>query len=358
MPAPINILADASLPGLSALFTAPFNLTLYESQQHIPKLLTNQDVLLCRSTLRVSEKLLAQSTLQCVATASSGTDHIDSEYLKLRQMTLFDAKGSNARAVADYVVANLAALHQLNKPIGNVAGVIGVGEVGSRVVMRLTALGFDVIRFDPIKALQDKLHYYGSLADLTACDVLCIHPSLHESEPYPSKNLLNAEFFAQLKSNVIIINASRGGVINEEALLATTKPIIYCTDVYCNEPLVNPNIIDFSTLCTPHIAGHSIEAKQTAVIQVSQQLHLHYGLPMPSFSLALVEDNIAASPRETWQDCVLSLYNPQIDTAILKAAIDKKDAFLTQRQAHQYRHDFNCYAMGGIGQQTKLVLGY
>jgi len=359
MPKSIKILADASLPGLTTLFQAPFSLTLYQNEQQIADLLPFHDVLLCRSTLRVDAKLLTNSTIQCVATASSGTDHIDSEYLTQHNITLFDAKGSNARAVADYVVSTLA-VHQ---PIGKLAGVIGAGEVGSRVVDRLQAAGFNVICFDPLKAQQqqDKHHHYATLAELTACDVICIHANLHESAPYPSKNLLNADFLARLKSGVTLINASRGGIVDEEALLKITRPIAYCTDVYCNEPFIDPRIVNLSTVCTPHIAGHSIEAKQAAIVQVSKQLHRHYGCEFVFASEAKQSSDLRtpckAADKRLWQELISDIYNPLKDTVILKAAADKHSAFLTQRKAHQLRHDFNFYKIDGIDQQIKLLLG-
>lgn len=344
---PINILADASLPELETLFKAPFVLTRYQSQQQLIDLLPDQNILLCRSTLRVDANLLTNSSIQCVATASSGTDHIDNDYLMQHNLTLFDAKGSNARAVADYVVSILS-VHQ---PIGKLAGVIGVGEVGSRVVERLQAAGFTVLCFDPLKKHQNKSHQYCSLAELTACDVLCIHANLHESLPFPSKDLLNGDFLAQLKPGVTLINASRGGIVNEEALLSMTKPLTYCTDVYNNEPSIDPRIVDISAVCTPHIAGHSIEAKQKAVIQVSQQLHRYYGLKMPLSTVLNQHTDCQMQPF------ILNPYNPLVETRTLKVASDKKNAFLTLRKAHQYRHDFNCYDTSGMDQQTKLLFG-
>lgn len=353
----IKILADASLPELSAFFPAPFTLTLYQTQQELHDLLPFHDILLCRSTLRINEELLANSSIQSVATASSGTDHIDHEYLRQHNITLFDAKGSNARAVADYVVSTLAA----HPPSGNLAGVIGVGEVGSRVVERLQAANFNVICFDPFKAQQDTQHHYVTLAELAACDLICLHANLHESAPFPSKHLLNTDFLMQLKSGVTIINASRGGIIDEEALLKTETTITYCTDVYCNEPSIDPRIIDFATICTPHIAGHTIEAKLAAIIQVSQQLHQYYGLTTTTIQAGLPykggDPSRKTTSQKTWQEHVLNIYNPMADTLKLKAAMDKQAAFLTQRKAHQHRHDFNCYGINEQDQQCKILLG-
>ena len=350
----VKILADETLPNLVTLFPRPFELTLYKSNAQIPSLLSDHSILLCRSTLRVNADLLSNSAIQCVATASSGIDHIDEAYLKQNNIALFDAKGSNARAVADYVVSTIAALHRLNKTLGTLAGVIGVGEVGSRVVKRLQAAGFDVICYDPFKEPNNSQYHYAALQDLTACDVLCLHPNLHASQPFPTRHLLNARFLNQLKSEAIIINASRGDIVDEDALLASLNPIIYCTDVYSKEPNINPRIIDFATLCTPHIAGHSIEAKQGAVIQLSQQIHQHYGLTCPP--IAKNTDIPHVSSECDWQDWVLSIYNPMSDTEQLKGAIDKTSAFITQRQAHTFRHDFNQYGVDAINQQMQLLL--
>lgn len=352
----MKILADASLPNISLLFKEPFCLTLYTTQQEIPDLLPKHDILICRSTLKVTEDLLANSPIQCVATASSGIDHIDSDYLKKHKIALFDAKGCNAAAVADYVVATLACLYIKNKVLGNKAGVIGVGEVGSRVVARLRALGFDVICFDPLKEKKDKSLPYCSLADLATCDVICVHANLHHTIPYPSFNLLDADVLATLKRGTVIINAARGGVLNEPALLNQATPLTYCTDVYSGEPDIDANIVAFSTLCTPHIAGHTIEAKTTAVMNICQQIHEFYGVSMPIISQPFLEKP-SLTPYEDWKNCVLSLYNPLDDTRQLKSASDKKLAFLTQRRAHQTRHDFAVYDTQQLHQSMKTLLG-
>lgn len=352
----MKILADASLPDVSALFSQSFSLTLYQSEKEVPDLLPLHDILLCRSTLKVTAKLLAKSPLLCVATASSGTDHIDCDYLKTRDITLFDAKGCNARAVADYVIATIAYLQKNTQLLGNKAGVIGVGEVGSRVVKRLHAAGFDVLCFDPLKAGLDNNYRYCSLKEIASCDLICIHCNLHTNQPHPSVDLISTDFLGQLKPGTAIINAARGGIVNEAALLKTELPIIYCTDVYSNEPSINEKIVNFATLCTPHIAGHSIEAKQGAVIQLSQQLHRYFGFPPPT-KLAINGERLVLSNHESWQDLVLSLYNPITETLVLKAANDKKQAFLNTRQAHQYYHDFVYYDASQLSEQFKTVLG-
>jgi erythronate-4-phosphate dehydrogenase len=335
----MNILADASLPGLNVAFASGFNVCLYHHAEEVPNLLANQDLLLCRSTLKVTADLLNKHTLKYVATASSGTDHIDSNYLNKQGIVLIDAKGCNAISVADYVLASLAYLDKYHAPLGNMIGIIGMGHVGMEVSSRLGTFDFHLLGYDPLK----KDYQSAQLQDLYGCDILCIHAELHQNNPHPSVNLINHDFLAQLKPGCILINAARGGILNEEALLCNKKPLIYCTDVYLNEPNVDSRIIDKATLCTPHIAGHSLEAKYAAVALVSKQIHKIAGLPLPEFAAPILSTSVTLKANCTWQERILSIYNPNDETQALKQALDKKSAFLQLRKNHQNRHDFSTY---------------
>ena len=353
----MKILADASLPHLSTWFAPAFHITRYHSQDEVIDLLPAHDILLCRSTLKVTAELLANTAIQCVATASSGIDHIDADYLSEQGITLVDAKGCNARAVADYVVATLALCLREKRVFGKTAGVIGVGEVGSRVVKRLQAAGFHVICFDPLRRARDSDYHFCSLEALASCDLVCIHANLHDTPPYPSVNLLGAAFLRSLKPGTVIINAARGGIVNEVDLLQLATPLTYCTDVYANEPAINPLIVDYAMLCTPHIAGHSLEAKQDAIIQISEKLHHHYGFLQPSVNKRRSTKGLVLSPHDSWQDCILSLYNPLMETLALKKAPDKQRAFLSLRKAHLTTHNFNVYDARHLPKQTSELLG-
>jgi erythronate-4-phosphate dehydrogenase len=353
----MKILADAALPGLLQAFPKPFEITLYKQPEDIARLIKGQQILLCRSTLNVNEALLKGHSLRYVATASSGTDHIDSHYLRNNAIELIDAKGSNATAVADYVIATLAFLQKYKGFSGTKAGVIGIGEVGEKVVKRLTAAQMDVFCYDPPKSELDANFCTSSLADLRQCDLISVHANLHEHAPYPSRNLLDMTLLSQLKSGAIIINASRGGIVNEEAILKQKNALIYCTDVYTNEPSINSKIVDFATLCTPHIAGHSIEAKYRAVAMVSQTLHANYQLTPPTRTFPVATELPRLSANQSWLESVLSLYNPTKETNLLKAADNLELTFLTLRKNHQNRHDFGVYDAHLTNKQTQAILG-
>jgi len=349
----MNILADATLPGLDEAFPAPFNLSRYTNPAKIASLLPKQDVLFCRSTLKVDSTLLKNHHLHYVATASSGTDHLDSFWLASQNIQIIDAKGCNAQAVADYVVACLAYLSQQHLIYGTKAGIIGMGLVGARVNARLQAAGFQTVTYDPLKAGFQSCE----LEQLYQTDILCIHAELHDSHPFPSTNLINHQFLAHLKPGCILINAARGGIVNEEDMLNTPNEISYCTDVYLNEPAIDKRIINKATLCTPHIAGHSLEAKYAAVSMVSKTLHQIIGLPQPQFAKPERPQTLTLQQDKSWQELILTLYNPHAETVQLKQALDKESAFLNLRRNHQQRHDFSVFSDSIANQKIRLLIG-
>jgi erythronate-4-phosphate dehydrogenase len=334
-------LADASLPGLEAAFPTPFKLTKYVHQRDIPDLLPGHDILLCRSTLHVNEELILNNPLKFVATASSGTDHLDHSFLDSKNITIIDAKGCNAVSVSDYVLSTLAYLDVNKLKSGFKAAIIGMGKVGAQVYIRLKQLGYTVLCYDPPKEIRDPAFQSCSIEDVFDCELLCVHAELQMQGAYPSFDLINADFLQALKPHCVIVNAARGGIVNEQAILDCKKPIIYCSDVYSNEPNINKDIVNKATLCTPHIAGHSLEAKFNAVTMVSQQLHKLLDLPLPNCDEPSKPDPISSDLE--WKELVLSIYNPINETKGLKSATNLKETFIQLRLQHNYRHDFSKY---------------
>lgn len=352
----MKLLVDVTLSQAVIDLLPDFTVTVYHSPAKAKQLIAGHDVLLCRSTLPVDEDLLANSNVQCVATASSGIDHIDCAYLASKHIAMLDAKGCNARAVADYVVATLAYLMLHNKITGNKAGVIGIGEVGSRVAQRLLAMGFEVFCYDPLISRHDLTVNPVDFEQLRACNLLCVHANLHSHAPYASRNLLDDTFLSVLNPHTVIINAARGDIVNETALLALKQPITYCTDVYSHEPTINAQIVAYATLCTPHIAGHSIEGKQAAIEIVCNKLLSHFKRQSQVKSQHPAE-RLPRLSGINWQETVLNIFNPESLTKQLKQADNKQLAFNKLRQTPQTRHDFNLYDLGSLDEKIKTILG-
>jgi len=349
----MRVLADATLPNISIYLDKNFDLILYHNVNDLLANIDKSDILICRSTLRVNLDLLKKSRIKCVATASSGTDHIDTDYLIANDIKLIDANGINAQSVCDYILSSLAWLIKNSHFIGNKIGVVGLGAVGAKLSQILKVFGFEVFGYDPLK-----FKHSSNIEDLYDADVICIHANLHSTLPYPSANLFDINLLEKLKTGVVIINAARGGIVNEADLLKIDKKIIYCTDVFANEPNVDQEIVKFATLVTPHIAGHSIDAKQNAVKEISRRLLEITGQETSSlissnkliknfkdFTIDLnIETKLSASDNilkyTDTQDKILNIYNPYLETQAFKLAIDKRKAFIELRRSHNFRHDF------------------
>jgi erythronate-4-phosphate dehydrogenase len=330
-----NLLADATLPNLDILFPTPFKLTQYHSIEELKQALPQQHILLCRSTLKVTADLLKNHQLNWVLTASSGRDHLDEPWLAAHDIHILDAKGSNANAVVAYVLSCLSYLMLKQHFHPQTIGIIGYGEVGRRLFQRLSTLGFQVLTYDPLHLGPN----HTELHQLAHCDLICLHANLHDTPPYPSIHLLDTHFLKQRQPHQAIINAARGGIVDETALLEHHQGI-YCTDVFSNEPNIYPNVVHHATLCTPHIAGHTIEAKIDAVRQLSHQLHLQLGLTPPAFPPHSKRPQTQA--YNTWQEALLSHYNPMLETQALKSSKHVKETFIKLRKVHS-RHEFEPY---------------
>jgi len=193
---------------------------------------------------------------------------------------------------------------------------------------------------DPPRAFVDSSFESVPLSYLVDCDVISLHTPLITSGNHPTANLINHEFLSKLKPGTIIINAARGNIVDEQAILANHH-LLYCCDVFANEPNPNPALIDYATLCTPHIAGHSIEAKSRATKIISEKIHHLFDLPPPCMSIQTSGD-IIITP-DNWLETCLRIYDPNLETQRLKQlAQDKNNPyyFSQLRQRHNTRHDF------------------
>lgn len=321
----MRILADASLPELKIAFPAPFKMSTYHDDASLKRALNQHNILLCRSTLMVDVNLLQHHILDYLLTASSGRDHIHEA--DLGQTTIFDAKGANASAVADYVLSSFAYLKQHHHFEPKTIGIIGFGYVGKRVYAAFQRMGYQSLVFDPIEKPGKT-----TLNDIAKCDLVCIHANLHKPEPYPSYHLIDAAFLKQRTAQQAIINAARGDIVDEDALLKYHQGL-YCTDVYSHEPNVHLAVLKHAVLCTPHIAGHTIEARSDIVRLLSQKLHEAYHLPAPTFP---PHPRFPAAIHLNWERTVLAHYNPLPETQALKSGVP----FVTLRKQH-IRHGFD-----------------
>jgi erythronate-4-phosphate dehydrogenase len=211
----------------------------------------------------VDAGLLAGSRVRFVGTATSGIDHVDTEWLTAAGIHFADAPGSNARSVAEYVLAAVLDLTGGRSPGGMSAAVIGCGHVGQRVIALFEALGIRCLRNDPPLKGRSGDPSYLDLDEVLAADIVTLHVPLTRSGPHPTWRLLDRARLARLRDDAILVNTARGGVIDEAALLdrAGLRLVIDCWE---GEPAIDAALAARAAIGTAHIAGYSHDGKLRA----------------------------------------------------------------------------------------------
>lgn len=278
----ISIVADENIPGLAAYFTDEVALTVLPGRSIDAAAVECADVLLVRSVTRVDPNLLKHSSVRFVATATSGTDHVDIDYLARRGIAFADAHGANAQAVTEYVLSIMALFAQgdLSANLWRSVGIVGMGQVGRRLNCLLSALGFKTRYYDPFLDKQAQLFagVQSELEEVMSCDVVSIHAPLTSGGRFPTSRMIEDKLLALLPERAWLIHAARGGIIDEEALAAAlgSRPELRCAvDVWLHEPAINASLAGLVDIATPHIAGYSKEAKSKATAIIIDALECH-----------------------------------------------------------------------------------
>ncbi len=279
----MKIAADQNIPFVKECFSSIGDVTLIGGRQMTAELVKDADILLVRSITKVNAELLEGSAVKFVATATIGTEHIDQNYLGRQGIGFASAPGSNAMSVADYITAALLALGK-KKQIqleGRSIGIVGVGNVGSRVETKCRALGMKVILNDPPLQRQTGDAKYRPLEEVYDCDFVTMHTPLTKDGPDATYHLANEKFFASLKDGTVFINSSRGRVQDELALkkaMQSGKLSGVVLDVWETEPQVDPWLLRNVDLSTPHIAGYSYDGKVAGMMMIYNAACEYFGL--------------------------------------------------------------------------------
>jgi erythronate-4-phosphate dehydrogenase len=279
----MRIVADANIPFVRECFSSVGEVEVLSGRDITPRTIANADALLVRSITLVNEELLRGSPVRFVGTATIGFDHVDRAYLEHNRIGFAAAPGSNANSAAEYVIAALLEVgRRHNIPLeGKSIGVIGVGNVGSRVARKCAALGLHVKRNDPPLQRQTGDPQYVPVEALYDCDFLTIHTPLTREGIARTFHLADARFFSSLKPGAIFLNAARGAIVDSEALKAAIRAgrlRAVVLDVWENEPNIDVGLLEMVDLGTPHIAGYSFDGKVAGMIMIYQSLCEHLGM--------------------------------------------------------------------------------
>ena len=299
----MKIVADQNILALDKWRAKDIELVMKSGRDIVSADLRDADALLVRSITTVNAELLAGSRVRFVGTATSGTNHIDIDWLTSNNIHLADAAGANAGAVTDYVLACLA--EQIRgagfDPWAASIAIVGVGHVGGLLARRLKALGISCVGCDPFQQNVDGLEYV-SFEQALQADVVCLHTPLTNEGPHATRSMMNAEAFSKMRPDAILINAGRGEVVDDEALLThltKQRHFVAILDVWHNEPNPSRDVVNAASLATPHIAGYSVEAKLAATQCILKALVNHFDLTASLASVSRLPCVVHDSRYET-----------------------------------------------------------
>ena len=265
----MKLVVDNKIPLASGLASKEFKVQLIDAQSFDHSHLKDADALIVRSITKVDERLLKESNIKFVGSPTAGFDHLDTQWLEQNNIAWANTPGANAGAVAEYVACCVRALQQQSfLPNTFRTTVIGVGQIGSRVVNYFQSQNIGVAEQDPPRGLYT--------TDFN-CDLICLHTPLTHSGEYATHHMIDDVFLSQLKPGTIILNAGRGAVLDTQAALKH-KQHHYCLDVWEDEPDISLALLEQSVIATPHIAGYSHAAKNLAAARIFNQAFKKLGI--------------------------------------------------------------------------------
>ncbi len=372
-----KIIADEAIPWLDELFAEQGEIHRYSGRDLDPNLLEDADLLLIRSTVKIDRNLLENSAVKLVASATVGCDHVDKTALDELGIDFVHAPGCNANAVAEYVISAIAWHARQEKiDLGGklTAAIIGCGRIGRQVKHKLELLGFNIIVNDPPVALSnpavDPPWTFASLDEALNADVICLHTPLTHGGDFPTHHLLDHDRLERIKDSAVLINAARGGVIDNRALsslLDDKTELNVVLDVWENEPDIDWDLLSKVKIGTPHVAGHSWRGKVMGTVMIYQ-----YACKVFGWKEQAIDEQAFRVPLPHYKcphdvqlyDLVSKCYDIEAETAQLrrrtaaKSATDAAWEFDNFRKKYYRRPEFSdltCEVKTSISDHAKSL---
>ena len=344
----MKIIIDNKIPSIKEAVQGIADEVIYApGKDFTPELVRDADALIVRTRTHCNRELLEGSRVKFIATATIGFDHIDTEYCKQAGIEWTNAPGCNAASVAQYIQSSLLVWRSIrNRTLDELTiGIIGVGNVGSKVVKVAQDFGMRVLLNDLPREEKEGNESFTSLNKIAEeCDIITFHVPLYKEGKYKTFHLADENFFRSLKRKPLIINTSRGEVIETDALLnalnsqAISDAII---DVWEHEPEINRELLEKVIIGTPHIAGYSADGKANATRMsldaICNFFHIdgNYEIKAPAPASPVIQ-------AKSHEDALLQMYNPVEDSDRLKS---QPELFETLRGDYPLRREEKAYTI-------------
>ncbi|MBU3054855.1 4-phosphoerythronate dehydrogenase PdxB [Pseudomonas indica] len=369
----MRILADENIPLVDAFFGGFGEIRRLPGRAIDRSSLGDSEVLLVRSVTEVNRELLEGSRVRFVGTCTIGTDHLDLDYLGEAGIAWASAPGCNARGVVDYVLGSLLSLADLYGVdlAQRCYGIVGVGQVGGRLLDVLRGLGWRVLVCDPPRQEREGGDYVDLETILRECDTISLHTPLTREGPYATRHLLDAYALDLLRPGAWLINASRGAVVDNAALrelLDRRNDVEAVLDVWEGEPLADPELAELCHIATPHIAGYSLDGKLRGTAQIYQAYCAHQSLPaeieldelLPAPWLGEIHLDASADPAWALAALCRAVYDPRRDDADFRRSLFgdaqvRRLAFDGLRKRYPVRREIDGLRVSLSGEAPELV---
>jgi len=353
----VRIVADDKIPFLKGVLEPFANVTYLPGNEINRNSVMESDVLFIRTRTRCDSGLLSGTSVKFIGSATIGFDHIDTDYCKQNNIKWTNAPGCNSSSVQQYVAAALlriSAESDINLKRKTI-GIIGVGNVGSKVQDVANAFGMNVILNDPPRERREGKNNFTNLEYLlNESDIITLHVPLNMDGEDRTFHLINNDTISMVKTGSWLINTSRGEVVETEALkeaLASNKIAGTVLDVWEREPEIDTSLMHQAFLATPHIAGYSADGKASGTAMIVNSLCKSFGIPLtdwyPAEVPAATEPDIAIDCGGKWNDEILRkvvfhAYNIVEDDIRLRFDPSR---FETERENYPVRREFPFYTI-------------
>jgi erythronate-4-phosphate dehydrogenase len=365
-----KIVADDKIPFLKGVLEPCADIVYLPGAKISPADVADADAIFTRTRTKCNAALLQGSSVKLIATATIGYDHIDTAWCEANGIRWVNAPGCNSSSVQQYITAVIvtwAKERALSLPELTL-GVIGVGNVGSKVAKAGKALGMRVLLNDPPRAEKEGPEQFTALDELLQqSDIVTCHTPLTKETPYPTHHLASERFFEQMKAGAFFINSSRGPVTDSAALkrAAQSKLSGYVLDVWEGEPNPDPFLLENAFIGTPHIAGYSSDGKANGTAACVHEFCRFFGLdvlsgwypasvPLPPMPVVLSIDCAGKTDEQVFYEAVTHTYPVREDSRRLKQS---PETFEEQRGNYWIRREFGCFTLRLNQASEKMVEG-
>lgn len=351
----VKIIIDSAIPFIRGVFEPVAKVEYHDGSNITSDIVKDADALIIRTRTHCNKNLLENSRVSLICTATIGFDHIDSAYCAEKNITWYSMAGCNSNSVAHYFLATLALLYQTNILNFNnlTVGIVGMGNVGSKIARYCKALNINVLANDPLlEKTGSKDDFYSFEEVVATSDIITFHVPLTKSGDYSTFQMVNRDSLSKIKPSATLINTSRGEIVKEDDLLHLIENKCInnvVLDVWNNEPSINLTLLERAFISTSHIAGYSADGKWNGTYGCVQKVSQFFGFqgleervhsPLPPNNPNISVDCRDKSFESIFSEIVLKTYPIQNDSNSLK---ENANCFENLRNNYPNRREFGSY---------------